>query len=219
MESKWTPSLAIIEIYSIYISHPVACLSNATAKISNQEAAELIRSQKLADFEYIGYQVNNMWWLHNVISSIQILWMNLYVCVSVYIYIKNVQIFIFLLKLRSKLFQDKLISNNWNLNAAILAIKIEKNNREMKVSNVIFILCFFFLLSPPYLYSFVLSIQRQHRMQQPQQLLLIQHQLKNNELKHLKFIDGIRISQMKSHTCKNTKSIWIIVHQWFWMHC
>lgn len=62
----------------------------------------------------------------------------------------------------------------------------------------------------------VSSIQRQHQMRRRQQLL-IQLQRSKHEWKPSKFIDGIRISQMKSHTCKNMRSIWMIVHRWCWM--
>lgn len=62
---------------------------------------------------------------------------------------------------------------------------------------------------------FVTSIRHQQRMRLP----LNQPQLKSHGLKPSKFIDGIPISQMKSHTCKNTKWIWIVVRRWCWMHC
>lgn len=65
---------------------------------------------------------------------------------------------------------------------------------------------------------FVTSIRHQQRMR-PLPLRLNQHQPKSHELKRSKFIDGIRTSQMKSHTCKNTKWTWIVVRRWCWMRC
>lgn len=51
----WNPSehhlWQLLKYIQFIFAHPVACLSNATVKISNQEAAELIRTQKLTEFE------------------------------------------------------------------------------------------------------------------------------------------------------------------------
>lgn len=52
---KWNPTehhlWQLIKYIQFIFAHPVACLSNETVKISNQEAADLIRNQKHTEFE------------------------------------------------------------------------------------------------------------------------------------------------------------------------
>lgn len=51
----WNPTehhlWQLLKYVQFIFTHPVACLSNASIKISNQEAAELIRSQKITELE------------------------------------------------------------------------------------------------------------------------------------------------------------------------
>lgn len=51
----WNPTehhlWQLLKYIQFIFAHPVACLNNETIKISNQDAAELIRSQKLNEFE------------------------------------------------------------------------------------------------------------------------------------------------------------------------
>lgn len=53
--STWNPTehhlWQLLKYIQFIFAHPVACLNNETIKISNQDAAELIRSQKLNEFE------------------------------------------------------------------------------------------------------------------------------------------------------------------------
>lgn len=51
----WNPSehhlWQLLKYIQFVFTHPVACLNSNSVKISNQEAAELIRNQKLNEFE------------------------------------------------------------------------------------------------------------------------------------------------------------------------
>lgn len=51
----WNPTehhlWQLLKYIQFIFTHPVACLGSVSIKISNQEAAELIQSQKLSEFE------------------------------------------------------------------------------------------------------------------------------------------------------------------------
>lgn len=53
--ATWNPSehhlWQLLKYIQFIFAHPIACLSNDAIKISNHEAAELLRNQKLTEFE------------------------------------------------------------------------------------------------------------------------------------------------------------------------
>lgn len=53
--STWNPSehhlWQLLKYIQFIFLHPIACLSNETIKVSNVEAADMLRNQKLTDFE------------------------------------------------------------------------------------------------------------------------------------------------------------------------
>lgn len=150
-----------------------------------------------------GYHMNEMIWLHNLLrTSVVNFVLGVFSrCFRITLYHWNVTVR-----------KIELLKMKWH---HLLGKKIKIETIEMgKISNVrwCFWLLFLFLINW-FRFDFLI---RHHRIR-PR--LLNQPQQRNHESRPSKFIDGILISQMKSHTCKNMKSIWTIVRQWCWTHC